>query len=55
MKQAIMCALRFHKYEVYKEETIVDVRKENIGKLIICRCQHCGKIKNYKIITNINY
>lgn len=55
MKQAIMCALWLHKYEVYKEEAIVDVRKEEIGKLIICRCQHCGKIKHTRIITKQNY
>lgn len=55
IKQAIMCLLWLHKYEVYKEETIVDVRNEEVGKLIICKCQHCGKIKSYKIYTKANY
>lgn len=55
MKQAIKCALFLHTYEVYKEEAIVDVKDNPIEKIIICRCKHCGRIKENRIITNNYY
>lgn len=55
MKQAIMCLFRLHTYEVYKEESIVDVRNEEIGKFIIIRCKYCGRLKKYKYIYKSNY
>lgn len=44
-----------HKYEVYKEEELTDVRKDVIGKVIISRCSVCGKIHVDKVRTVENY
>lgn len=50
-KNKIACAFRLHQFEVYKEEKLSDVRGNIIGKVIINRCIHCGRIKSYKIYT----
>lgn len=42
----LMCILGLHNYEVIKEEDLVMFDKV-IGKIIISRCIHCGKIKEY--------
>lgn len=55
MKQDILCFLRQHRYEVYKEEPIFNIRNEEIGKCLISRCKHCGKIKQVKVITKTDY
>lgn len=55
MNQTIKCALHLHEYEVYKEEPITNVKEEVIGKFIINRCKHCGKITQIKVITNNHY
>lgn len=55
MNQAIKCAFGLHSYEVYKEETVVDVKDNPVGKLIINRCGCCGKIKTNRIILTENY
>lgn len=41
----LKCFFRFHKYEIYKEEDVVNSRGNIIGKTIISRCVHCGNIK----------
>lgn len=43
------CIFGFHKYEVYKEELLMDLRGNIIGKVIINRCVNCGKIKTYNV------
>lgn len=45
MKQDIKCFFGLHKYEVYKEEDVLDGRKEICSKAIINRCSNCGKLK----------
>lgn len=45
MKQDIKCFFSLHKYEVYKEEDVLDGRKEICSKAIISRCSNCGNIK----------
>lgn len=45
MKQDFKCFIGLHKYEVYKEEDVLDGRKEIVSKAIISRCSNCGKIK----------
>jgi len=45
MKQDFKCFIGLHKYEVYKEEDVLDGRKEVCFKVIISRCTNCGKIK----------
>lgn len=50
--QDLKCLFRLHKYEVYKEEELKDVRGDIIGKVIINRCINCGKIK-YTIIETV--
>lgn len=62
MTQCWKCAIGMHEYEI-KEELILftDVNTNNskiidtqhIGKTIISRCKHCGKIINTDIITKI--
>lgn len=41
----IKCFFGLHKYEVYKEEDVLDSRKEVVSKAIISRCSNCGKLK----------
>lgn len=48
---SLRCKLGLHKYEVYKEEEYTDVRGNVIGKIIISRCNICGKIHVDKIHT----
>lgn len=52
---SIKCKFGLHKYEVYKEEELTDVRKDVIGKVIISRCSVCGKIHVDKVRTIENY
>lgn len=52
---SIKCKLGIHKYEVYKEEELTDIRKYVIGKVIISRCSVCGKIHVDKVYTVENY
>lgn len=52
---SIKCKFGIHKYEVYKEEELTDVRKDVIGKVIISRCTICGKIHVDKVRTVENY
>ena len=52
---SIKCTFGLHKYEVYKEEELIDVRKDVIGKVIISRCSVCGKIHVDKVRTIENY
>lgn len=52
---SIKCKLGIHKYEVYKEEELTDIRKDVIGKVIINRCSVCGKIHVDKVRTVENY
>lgn len=54
MKQDIRCLLGLHKYEVYKEEDVLDSRKEVCSKAVICRCANCGKIKVTYVSLNKN-
>lgn len=51
----IKCKFGMHKYEIYKEEELMDVRKYIVGKVIISRCSLCGKIHADKIRTVENY
>lgn len=55
MKQSIKCKLGLHQYEVYAEEILTNVKEEVIGKIIISRCKHCGKLKQFRVITNNHY
>ena len=56
MNQNIWCKFfGLHKYEVYKEEQLIDLKGNVIGKVIINRCNNCGKIRKVEIRTNINF
>lgn len=44
-----------HKYEVYGEEELKDVKGNTIGKIIISRCSNCGKVNRVKIHTEEIY
>ena len=52
---SIKCKFGIHKYEVYKEEELTDVRRDVIGKVIISRCTICSKIHVDKVRTVENY
>ena len=52
---SIKCRFGIHKYEIYKEEELTDVRRDVIGKVIISRCTICGKIHVDKVRTVENY
>lgn len=49
--KSFKCKLGLHKYEVYKEEILSDVRGNIVGNIIISRCSVCGKIHVDKIYT----
>ena len=49
------CLFGLHQYEIYKEENFTDARGNIIGKIIINRCIHCGKIQDTRIQTTTNY
>lgn len=55
MNNYVKCALGLHKYEVYKEENLTDIRDNVIGRIIISRCSICGKIHVDKVRTVENY
>ena len=44
-----------HHFEIYKEEQLTDCRGNVIGKVIINRCNNCGKIRKVEIRTNVNF
>ena len=52
---SIKCKFGIHKYEVYKEEELTDVRRDVIGKVIISRCTIRCKIHVDKVRTVENY
>lgn len=47
----IKCFFRLHQYEVYKEYDLTNIRGDVIGKVIVSRCAHCGKIKSIEVHT----
>ena len=49
------CLIGLHQYKIHKEENFTDVRGNIIGKIIINRCVHCGKIQDTRIQTTTNY
>lgn len=55
MNKSLKCMFGLHSYEVYKEEHVVDARKEICEKAIICRCSNCGKIKVTYVSLTQNY
>lgn len=63
INQDFKCFIGLHKYEVIKEENIMNqyyrfahnesINRYIIGKAIISRCVNCGKIKvTYVSLTN---
>lgn len=49
------CLIGLHQYKIHKEEYLTDVRGNIIGKIIINRCVHCGKIHDTTIRTTSTY
>lgn len=49
------CLFGLHQYKIHKEENFTDVRGNIIGKIIINRCIHCGKIHDTVIRTTTSY
>lgn len=55
MKQNVWCRLfNLHKYEVIKEEQLIDTKGNVVGLVIVSRCSNCGKIKQTTIYTEYN-
>ena len=55
MKQNVWCKfLGLHKYEILKEEPLLDGKGNSIGIVIVSRCTNCGKIKQTTIHTEYN-
>lgn len=55
MKQNVWCRLfNLHKYEVIKEEQLIDSKGNVVGLVIVSRCSNCGKIKQTTIYTEYN-
>ena len=56
MKERLMCKFfGLHKYEITKEEHLVDAKGHTIGNIIITKCSICGKIKHNKIYLEHGY
>ena len=57
MKQDLKCFLGSHKFEVYQEKDMTLAGTEIVvGKVIISRCENCGKIDTKTInTTTYNY
>lgn len=56
ISQNVWCRIfNLHKYEVIKEETLVNRHGNIIGIVIISKCSNCGKIKSKTIYTEEGY
>ena len=56
MKQNVWCKfLNFHKYEIFREETLLNKHGDIIGTVIISKCSNCGKIKQTVVYTEEGY
>ena len=56
MTQNVWCRFfNIHKYEVLKEEELKNSYGILIGKIIISRCNNCGKIRIKFVATNADY
>lgn len=51
MKEDLKCLIGLHRYEIIETLEYLDIRGNNIGKVIISRCKNCGKLKHYKVLT----
>ena len=56
MKQNIWCKfLNLHKYEILREESILNRHGDFIGTMFILKCSNCGKIKATPVYTEYEY
>lgn len=56
MKQNIWCKFfNLHKYEIIKEDNLLNRHGDIIGLVIISRCSNCGKIISTIITTEEGY
>lgn len=56
MKQNVWCRFfNLHKYEVMKEETLLNRHGDIIGTVIILKCSNCGKVTSKTIYTEEGY
>lgn len=55
MRERILCLFRLHKYEVYKETDIKNIRGEVEAIAITSRCKVCGKMKTHIVPTLKTY
>lgn len=45
------CFIGLHKFEVFRQDALVDGRNIGIGFVVTNRCVNCGKIKDEKVHT----
>lgn len=55
VRERILCLFRLHKYEVYKETDIKNIRGEVEAIAITSRCKVCGKMKTHIVPTLKTY
>lgn len=56
ISQNVWCRIfNLHKYEIIKEETLINKHGYIIGIVIISKCSNCGKIKSKTIYTEEGY
>lgn len=51
----LKCFFGLHRYSIYEVVSLCDNRNTIIGKSYILRCEHCGRIKQVNVITELNY
>lgn len=51
----LKCFFGLHHYAINEVVPLCDGRGAIVGKTYILRCEHCGKIKQVNIITELNY
>lgn len=54
-KQNFNCFFGLHKYEILKEEKLVNPNGIQVGIIFISRCTNCGKLKTFIIYTDSSY
>lgn len=51
----LKCFFGLHHYTINEVVPLCDGRGAIVGKTYILRCEHCGKIKQVNVITELNY
>lgn len=55
MSQDFKCFIGLHKYEVVEDTPLSNPYKALIGRVYVCRCTNCGKMRERSLYTETNY